>query len=33
MVLAQRFKDGDTFMENGILVELKFVDIMNEEGE
>ena len=33
MVLAQRFKDGDTFMENGILVELKFVDIMNEDGE
>ena len=22
-------KDGDTFMENGILVELKYVDLMN----
>ena len=32
-ILSQRFKDGDTFMENGILVELKFVDIMNEEDE
>jgi hypothetical protein len=32
-VLAQRFKDGDTFMENGILVELKFIDMMNEEGD
>lgn len=26
-------KDGDTFMENGILVELKFVDVINEEGQ
>lgn len=25
-------KDGDTFMENGILVELKFVDLINEDG-
>ena len=24
-------KDGDTFMENGILVELKYIDVMNEE--
>ena len=26
-------KDGDTFMENGILVELKYVDVINEEGQ
>lgn len=25
-------KDGDTFLENGILVELKYVDLFNEEG-
>jgi hypothetical protein len=25
-------KDGDTFMENGILVELKYVDLLNEDG-
>lgn len=27
-----QLKDGDTFMENGILVELKFVDLINEDG-
>ncbi len=31
-ILSQRFKDGDTFMENGILVELKFVDVLSEDG-
>lgn len=25
-------KDGDTFLENGILVELKYVDLLNDEG-
>ena len=29
---AGQLKDGDTFMENGILVELKFVDLINEDG-
>lgn len=26
---SAKYKDGDTFMENGILVELKYVDLMN----
>jgi len=30
---SQSYKDGDTFMENGILVELKYVDVFqNEDG-
>jgi hypothetical protein len=28
---GKSYKDGDTFMENGILVELKYIDVMNDE--
>lgn len=27
---SMRYKDGDTFMENGILVELKYVDLHDD---
>jgi len=28
---ADSHKDGDTFMENGILVELKYIDLINDD--